>query len=311
MIVKISKTEFIGPFNMRKTLESDQCPSDIWSSEYNKYKAFIKIGNSWHSVWIWEDARNLFVKTQSNVSKRIRERILYHFWHDYNLPEFYRKYRRDKYISKIIGFCKGLRVMRDLDINYRIIEAILTQNSSVKQIRNMESRLRKYYGNDYSFDLKKIAKASEKELQQKCRVGYRAKYLINVAKKILSGELDIEEISKMDSKSGRRLLVEIDGIGPKVADIILLYGFGKPDVFPMDVWLRKALIREYFNNEKVPDKKLREFALNCFGRHAGIAHLYMFYYERKLRRLGTFSSLRSSNPCGATNSKYAGNLHSV
>lgn len=184
MIVKITKAEFIGPFSLRKTLESGQCPSDIWSSENNKYKTFIKIGGL-RSVWIWEDARNLFVKTQSNVSKRIREIMLYHFWHDYNLPEFYRKYREDRYISKIIGLCKGLRVMRDLDINYRIIEAILTQNSSVKQIRNMESLLRKYYGNGYSFDLKKIAKASEKELQQKCRVGYRAKYLINVAKKII------------------------------------------------------------------------------------------------------------------------------
>ena len=285
MIVKISKTEFVGPFNMKKTLESDQCPSDIWSIEGNKYKAFIKIGGKWKLVWIWEDANNLFVKTQSNMFKEIKEKLLYHFWHDYNLLEFYRKYKRDKYISKIVEFCKGVRVMRDLDINYRIIEAILTQNSSVKQIRNMESCLRTYYGNGYSFNLKKIANASEKELQQKCKVGYRARYIINAAKKILSGELDIEQIKRTSSEGARKLLLKINGIGPKVADIILLYGFGKSDAFPMDVWLKRALIREYFGNKKVYDNKLREFALNYFGQHAGIAHLYMFYYERKLRCL--------------------------
>ena len=286
--LKIPKTEFSGGFDMGKTLESDQCPSDIWNSEGNKYKAFIKIKSEWRPVWIWEDASNLFVKTQSNLSEIGREKILYHFWHDYNLSRFYRKYRKDRYISKIIKFCKGLRVMRDLDINYRIIEAILTQNSSVKQIRNMESCLRKFYGNGCTFNLKKIANASKKELQQKCKVGYRARYITNAAKKILSGELDIEQIRKANSESARKLLLEIHGIGPKVADIILLYGFGKPDVFPMDVWLRKALIREYFNNEKVSDSKLRRLALDYFGRYAGIAHLYMFYYERKLRNLENF-----------------------
>ena len=283
--LKISKTEFSGGFDMKRTLESDQCPSDIWSAENNKYKAFIKIGSGWHQVWIWEDASSLFVKIKSNISGKVREKILYHFWHDYNLLKFYRKYQKDKYISRIIKFCKGVRVMRDLDINYRIIEAILTQNSSVKQIRNMESCLRKFYGNGYSFDLKKIANASEKELQQKCRVGYRARYIIDVAKKLLSEELDIKQIRKVDSERARKLLLEIKGIGPKVADIILLYGFGKPDVFPMDIWLRKALIREYFNNEKISDSKLRGFALDYVGRYAGIAHLYMFYYERKLRNL--------------------------
>jgi len=100
--------------------------------------------------------------------------------------------------------------------------------------------------------------------------------------------LDIKQIRKVDSERARKLLLEIKGIGPKVADIILLYGFGKPDVFPMDIWLRKALIREYFNNEKISDSKLRGFALDYFGRYAGIAHLYMFYYERKLRNLRDF-----------------------
>jgi N-glycosylase/DNA lyase len=278
MIVKISKDEFKGPFNLKITLNSQQCPSDIWHAANRKYKAFIKINMKWTAVTIWEDPDTLFIDSVKNVSKE----ILYHFWSDYDIPDFYSRFKSDAYLSRVIGTAQGLRVMRNLDVYWGIIEALCTQNSSVKQIRKMESNLRRFYGNGYTFDLRKIANADEKELQRKCRVGYRAKYIINVAKKILNEELNIEKIKRMSSENARKLLSKIEGIGPKVADIILLYSFGKQEAFPMDVWLKRALIREYFDGKRTTDKKLREFALNYFGKHAGVAHLYMFYYERKI-----------------------------
>ncbi len=279
MKFKISKTKFKGPFNLKLTLDSDQCPSDIWCLKNGKYTTFIELKNNWIPIAVWEEKENLFFECKEDIS----EKLLYHFWSDYYLLRFYSEFASDKYISKAINFCQGLRLMRDWDINYRIIEAILTQNASVKQIRNMESNLRNFYGNQHTFNLEEIANANEKKIQKKCKVGYRAKYLISVARKILNNELNIEQIKEMDSTDARRLLTDIEGIGPKVADIILLYGFGKIDTFPMDVWLRRALTREYFKGEQTSDKKLREFALNYFGRHAGIAHLYMFYYERKIK----------------------------
>ena len=286
MVFEIPKSKFNGPFSLKFTLGSDQSPSDIWCLKEEKYRGFTIEGRG-TPVVTWEDDTTLFIDSKEDV----RDKILYHFWSDYNLSDFYSKFAKDNYLSKTIEACHGLRVMRHLDIKYGIIEGILTQNSSTKRTRRMESCLRNSYGNSYTVDLREIARASEEELQQKCKVGYRARYIVNIARKILNEDLNFEEIKQMDSSDARKQLLKIDGIGPKVADIILLFCFGKSDAFPMDRWLRKALKREYFDRSEKTDRELREFALNRFGEHSGIAHLYMFYYERKV--------LARKNSCGS------------
>ena len=85
----------------------------------------------------------------------------------------------------------------------------------------------------------------------------------------------------MKTEDARKFLMNIKGIGPKVADIILGFGIGKINVFPMDVWLKRAIKREYFNNRKIPNNGLRKFALEYFGEHAQVAHVYIYCYERK------------------------------
>jgi N-glycosylase/DNA lyase len=155
----------------------------------------------------------------------------------------------------------------------------------------METLICKYYGDEIRLSdgttfytpprIEKLATARENELRKKCRVGYRAPYMINVARAILNGDIAVEDFVEKSTGEARKELMSVKGIGPKVSDIILLYGFGKMDVFPMDRWLRRALRREYFKREKVSEGRLRDFALDHFGKHAGIAHLYMFYYERK------------------------------
>jgi len=279
MIFKISKSKFKGPFDLKFCIDSEQCPSDLCRFEDGKYKTFIRVDNKWISIEIWENSNNLFI----NVQKDVSDKILYQFWADYDALDFYSKFKSDKYLSKAIKFCRGLRVMRNLDFNWGILEAICTQNSSIKQIRKMETNLRRFYGNGFTVNLEKIAMANTKDLKQKCKLGYRAKYLKNIAKMVKEGKLDFKEIQKMDTQKAREFLLKIKGIGPKVADIILLYTFGKPDTFPMDVWLKRALIREYFKGKEKSNKELREFALNYFGNHSGIAHLYMFFYERKIK----------------------------
>jgi len=278
MRIKIPKKKFRGPFNLKFCIEAEQCPSDLWQLKNGKYKSFIKTDWKWMPVEIWEDSKTLFIDAEEDVS----DKILYHFWAEYDLLDFYSKFKKDKYLSKAIESFQGLRVMRNLDLNWGILEALCTQNSSVRQIRKMEANLRKFYGNGFTIDLEKVAAENIRKLQQKCKLGYRAKYIKNVAKMIVEGKLNFEKIKKMDTQAAREFLLKIKGIGQKVADIILLYNFGKPDTFPMDVWLRRALIREYFKNKKVSDQKLRNFALNYFGKHAGIAHLYIFCYERKM-----------------------------
>lgn len=296
----ISKNKFRGPFSLFHTLNSDQCSSDQWISYIRgSYSTVININKKWIKINLQETERELILDLDKEFSNSeieiLKEKLFYWFWADYDLLDFYSKFAKEKYIGKIFPYCYGTRVMRDIDPVWRIMESICTQNSSVKQIRLMEDLLCRHYGNQISFDdgtvfysfpsIEKLAMTKEEELKEKCRVGYRANYIINVAREILKGNLDPFKLMKMSTEEARKILMSIKGIGPKVADLILLYGFGKPDTFPMDVWLKRALSRIYFKNEKVPEKGLREFALDYFGRHSGIAHLYIFYYERKKKQL--------------------------
>lgn len=262
-------------------MESEQCPVDLWSPHGNKYCSFVKRGGKIIHVALWEDEDNLFIEADTDVV----DEILYLFWAEYDLESFYSEFTKDPYIRRIIAAAKGLRVMRNLDWKWGIIEALCTQNTSVKRVRRMESCLRRNFGDGYTFNLEKIVKAPISALQKKCGLGYRAKYVKEISKAILNGELDPERIGEMRTEEAREFLLKFSGIGPKVADIILLYTFGRPETFPMDIWLRRALIREYFNGKEKSPLKLRKFALTYFGEHAGIAHLYMFYYERKIRKM--------------------------
>lgn len=168
------------------------------------------------------------------------------------------------------------------------IEAICSKNTTVEQVRKRNRLFRTNYGQEVLFEdgdvfytfpkLSTIAKLTEEELREYCNVGYRAKYILNAARAFTEREL--MSLKQMSSKTARRRLMQIKGIGPKVADVFLLYGLGMPDVFPMDVHLKRGLKREYFPEEKVSKKTLRNFALEKFGTHAGFAHLYMFYNER-------------------------------
>ena len=105
--------------------------------------------------------------------------------------------------------------------------------------------------------------------------GFRAKYIYDAVEKLLSGELDIEQIEKEESSERiMEALCTVKGIGPKVASCVLLFGFERYDAFPVDVWI-KRVIEKYF-----PEFDKESFDPSAFGRYAGIAQQYLFYYER-------------------------------
>ncbi len=228
------------------------------------------------SVWERDDA--LFIDSTLPL-QTIRDC----FSPEQDLDGFYRAFLPDPYMARVIDAGRGLRMMKDFDLRWRLIEAILTQNASVKQTRNMDRLLRTQFGNGHTIDFSRLCAARERELQDLCRVGYRARYIKAIAEAVQSGTLDLEALRPLSGEQARAILAAYPGIGPKVADIVLLYGYGKPDAFPMDAWIKRALTREYFKGKVQSEKTLREFGFSNFGRHVGIAHLYTFFYERKLR----------------------------
>ena len=102
------------------------------------------------------------------------------------------------------------------------------------------------------------------------RAGFRDKYLMDAAVRLMSGDTDLEKISLMTTAGARNELMKIKGVGPKVADCVLLFGFGKGDVFPKDVWIKRVLSEVYGEG----------FDETVFGRNAGIIQQWLFNYAR-------------------------------
>lgn len=291
--MRIPLERFNGSFDLNHTLNSWQCTADLCRFE-NKPHTFFKLKSGWVKV-TFSQPNNLRVKASRKLSKKdkkeLKEEILYFFWSKYPLGKFYNEFAEDEYLSQTFEPLRGMRVMKSKNLSWSLMEAVYSQNTTVEQVRNRDRLFRKNYGKEVQFNngtsfhtfpnLSKIAKLSEEELRENCKVGYRAPYILNAAKRFK--ESDLRKMKSWNSEKARNELMKVKGIGPKVADIFLLYGLGMRDVFPMDVWLKRALIREYFNGEKQSEKELRDFALDYFGNHAGFAHLYMFYWERKFR----------------------------
>jgi N-glycosylase/DNA lyase len=143
----------------------------------------------------------------------------------------------------------------------------------------------------------KLAKTTESGLAA-CGLGYRAKYILETSKKIYKSDFDLERLRKMPYQQAKKELLGLSGVGLKVADCVLLFSLGKLDAFPVDVWIKRALLRyyaEHFPNafiEKMANQeslsnsayeRLNEFGRNYFGEYAGYAQEYLYHYERMQR----------------------------
>jgi N-glycosylase/DNA lyase len=125
----------------------------------------------------------------------------------------------------------------------------------------------------------RIAEIPEHELRE-CKMGFRAPYLRETAQMIMSGEVNLDSLGRLPLHDARCELVKLPGVGAKIADCALLFGFGFDQAFPVDVWVMKALRQLYFPRRRVSLKKLRHFTETHFGPHSGYAQQYLFHYMR-------------------------------
>jgi N-glycosylase/DNA lyase len=125
----------------------------------------------------------------------------------------------------------------------------------------------------------KIAAATEAELRA-CKMGFRAPSLLDAARQIADGKFDLEKIRALDYTEARAELMTLRGVGGKIADCVLLFGYGFDSAFPVDVWIERALQELYFPRRRASEKRLRAFAATHFGPHAGYAQQYLFHYMR-------------------------------
>ena len=111
-------------------------------------------------------------------------------------------------------------------------------------------------------------------------MGFRAPYLLDTARRAAEGRLDLEKIGCLPIDTARMELVKLSGVGRKIADCVLLFAYGTPTAFPVDVWVMKALRQLYFPKRRPSSKRLRDFSETHFGPNAGYAQQYLFHYMR-------------------------------
>jgi N-glycosylase/DNA lyase len=98
---------------------------------------------------------------------------------------------------------------------------------------------------------------------------------------VAGGSIDFDDVARMPTEQARDALKTIPGVGDKVADCVLLFAFSRYEVFPVDVWIRRAVQIRYFDSREVKPEEIRQFGGDYFGEYAGYAQEYIYYYARK------------------------------
>lgn len=194
----------------------------------------------------------------------------------------------DSVMSEAAAFAPGIHLLRQ-EFFETLISFILSQNNHIPRIRGLISRLCIAYGKNmggwYSFPtLERLARADEDSLRR-LGCGFRAGYIMDAVKKVSAGGYSAEELEILPTKDLRVRLMEIRGVGQKVADCVMLFSLGRYEVFPADVWIRRIMEMAYLGGETVSLRALQEKAAECFGAEAGFAQQYLFHYGR-MKKIG-------------------------
>lgn len=196
----------------------------------------------------------------------------------------------DTHLDAAMAYTPGLRLCRQPA--WECLASFIT--SSLKQvphIRKISLTLRERFGEacqigDHTVwnypTPQAIAEAGEEALRE-CGLGYRAKSMALAANRIASEEFSLAEIEDMEDHDARARLCELHGVGEKIADCVLLFGYGRLAAFPIDVWVERVLKHLYAprgKKRKWPRPEMQAYAAKYFGPHAGYAQQYLFHYAR-------------------------------
>lgn len=182
-------------------------------------------------------------------------------------------------LSEPIKFGYGIRILKQ-DLFETLISFIVSANNNIKRIKLILNNLRKNLGNKqengYSFPTFKALQKCDEDFFKKMGAGYRAGYLNKVLREITPEMLSA--FASLPTDKLRASLIALSGVGPKVTDCVMLFGYNRFDVFPVDTWIVKM-----YNMFYAPQDKREQIAKNLvdeFGELSGYAQQYLFYYQR-------------------------------
>ncbi|MEG0873590.1 MAG: DNA glycosylase [Clostridia bacterium] len=273
-------------FNLKYTLECGQCFR--WQSVENVDNEYVGVIKD-RVVKIRQVGDNIVVS--SNVLENLEDVIINYF----DIACDYKKVEKeiseiDEHIKKAVKNTTGIHILKQ-DFLEVLISYIISANNNIPRISKSVKEISKNYGTKIIFEnqeyylfptLEELKNVSEGEFR-KCGVGFRARYIKNTIKDIIEKKVDVNNIESMTTNKLKKELLTLQGVGPKVADCILLFACGKKEVFPIDVWVERIMQLLYFKDVKTTLKKSQiiEIADKKFGENAGIVQQHLFYNIRE------------------------------
>lgn len=274
-------------FELKDIFECGQCFR--WNEQPDKsYTGVIK------NAIINVKKENNYIIFTGKCKEDIKDIVEDYFDLNTNYEEIKQKLSKiDKYLKTSIEYGKGIRLLNQ-DLWETIISFIISANNNIPRIKGIIERLSKKYGNEiewneekyYTFPTTEQLKDVTVEEYRKLGLGFRDIRLYETTKMILNKEVDLEKLqNNPNTQEVRNELLRLSGVGPKVADCILLFSDLKRfDVFPIDVWVRRVMNDLYIKEDdeaKVSKTKIEKIAEEKFGNMKGLAQQYLFYWRRE------------------------------
>jgi N-glycosylase/DNA lyase len=273
----------VRDFDIKHTFESAQPLTFYADYDYADGVLTYPCGKGMITAFFSGDSKNCSISAEPEAHAEIAHRLRL----DDNMQRIYRSIGTDRFVRATIGKYRGMR----LTLNEPWVTTvcfIISQFNNVKRITMITHNILNTFGTPITYEgvsagkafpsCEELLKVPEKKFGE-CGAGFRAKYLVQAAD-FCAHNLDLEKLEGRSYCSIKEQLMEIPGVGDKVADCIALMGYGKLEAFPIDVWVKRTLENLYFrgNAKKISD--LHEFAEEKFGRYAGYAQQYLFHSSR-------------------------------
>ncbi|MBZ4664536.1 MAG: 8-oxoguanine glycosylase [Caloramator sp.] len=273
-------------FNIKHIFDCGQCFR--WNEQEDGSYVGVAYGRA---VRIFQRGKDIYIK-----GGRIEDKKLWEYYFDLKRDYGYIKSElsRDEILKEAIKYGEGIRILNQ-DMFEIVVSFIISANNRIPMIKRAVENISRRYGKEIEFEGKiyysfptpdSLKRANIKELEE-CGVGFRAPYIVDTVSKIYKGEVDLNIIKELDTDEAFRELTNLKGIGPKVADCILLFSMQKYDAFPVDVWVKRVM-QHFYLAPDVSLNKIRQFGRDKFKFYAGFAQQYLFYYAREFKGKDAF-----------------------
>ena len=232
-----------------------------------------------HIVRARQDGFDLMVDTSLD-----RDSIVRYFRLDDDMAIIYSRINTDPVMDDLIRRFRGLRLVRQQPWEC-LISYMASSRNSIPNIKNSISNLCRQYGDDlggdFSFPTAEVLAQTTENRLRETKLGFRSANILEVARKVDSGELDLGAPFELEYREAKELLMGVRGIGPKIADCVLLFAYDKLEAFPVDTHILSVMDEHYGRFLVGPKSRqssiIGEFARSYFGQYAGYAQQYLFY----------------------------------